>query len=681
MSMEEQDKRPLPRWVIVAAALAALAGAYLRLSQLGDSALRADTITFFKICQQDLSALDIFRHWLELGHVNQLPFANAFAKWLIDVLGVPVTHFSVRLPSALWGMLCLVAGFFVGKELAGYWGAVVMTWAVALNPYHIQMSREAYFYAPMLLGAFLVLWAILRVVRYVAGAALLSRPSYAVLAVGFLLVTYAHPSGWSVTVFVLLFLIGLLAWRVKRAGGWDMRLVAMLALCVILLAPLFFVSWGIPQVMENITGAVKDAGEARLSETRIRLGDMLLSVATSFAWGGTALRASVSVLVLLVGILNAVKNTRRHLYRLLPLCMVVAVMALFLVGQRAQATNFSTRYVVAMLPAYLALLVLGLFYVMAFCRDRWPERERLWALLVCGAAVALWARPAYLAARLDGKPTPYKKIVDWMDSNLPRGSLVLVDRWYEPWNELRVHASTNVYFTFTVPNEPLEAYKANRWRDTAKDFFERHPGAAYLEITKAYQEVPEIGPWRWPRTYFAQNRTFVNEAGLALRHLGLAAREDFYAANTNRVVVELFYNKREDLLARARREGESARAFYGEGWGYTKTEDYRDWRVLRQAAVLDVYNTRTEPLDVQLSITGVAVQGAKEVVFGEGVNHTFPAGELTRVQVGPVRLNPGLNRLRVYDSRYTATRAVLLVSEVDVQAVSGAVPSTSNAGG
>ena len=152
-----------------------------------------------------------------------------------------------------------------------------------------------------------------------------------------------------------------------------------------------------------------------------------------------------------------------------------------------------------------------------------------------------------------------------VNSELPAGTLVLVDRWFDPWNELKVYNSTNVFFTFTVPNEPISAYQQNRWRDTAKAFIEAHPGSVFLEIHKTYYDVPEVGDWSWPHEYFGQHQRIENTAGIQLRNWGLATRGDFYAANTNRLVVDIFYDSEEDVLNRWRAKGQALGVIPGEG--------------------------------------------------------------------------------------------------------------------
>lgn len=647
-------------------------GIYFRVVRLGDAALRADTITFWKICASNLSAREIFVRWFDLMGTgsNQFPFANAFTKWCMDVFGLPTNHFGVRLPSAIWGALAVPVGFALGRSLAGVRCGLVLAGMVALNAYHIQVTREAYFYAPMVLGAFLTTWGGVWAIQLERSGEKPSGKLYAVLALGFLLLVYCQPSGWSMAFLSLLFFIGAAIRRSVKAGKIDSASACVVLMYVLLFLPMVFVEWGIPQFHHNITGDVKEMGLRGLTETHARFGSMFANVLTAFGWGSTPLRIVFTILILACGFYVIVRNAKKERQYLYPVYLFFGGFALFLVGQRLQGTNFSTRYVVAVLPAYLAMLALGITRVgeqVLKSGTSLPARRGVVTGVLVVSAACLAARPAVLSTRLQGKPTPYKDIVAWVDSNLPRGAPVLVDRWYEPWNELKVHASTNVFFTFTVPNEPLEAFRQNHWRETAQQFFLRFPDAAYLEITKAYWDSPGVGPWDWTREYFARRHVITNSAGLSLRKLGLASREDFYIANTNRLIVELFYNTTQDVLAKARQMNKSLLALYGQGWGYTKTQDYRDWRVLEAAASFELYNLTQAPLDAMFVLSGTAVNGDKDVLFGGSQTHTFKNGESAQLTLGPMSLPPGQSEIVLADPNWNARRAPLLVGSVEIR--------------
>jgi hypothetical protein len=289
-----------------------------------------------------------------------------------------------------------------------------------------------------------------------------------------------------------------------------------------------------------------------------------------------------------------------------------------------------------------------------------------------GILVAFMALPIYWILNLPGNPMPYSMINRWMDAHLAKGTLVIVDRWLEPWNEMKYHAPSNVVATFTVPAEPMEVFLKYNWRETVKQFFAKYPDGAFLDLTKSSGlcERPEVGYWDWPREHFARHVVFTNEQALALRRALLAPEESYYSADTNRVIAHLYYNTQEDAVNQARAAGASTLVLYGPGWGYEKLwrqlGDFRDWRELGDKAVLEIYNFTPQTNSVTLLIGGMAVNGSKRVIIGtlgQADFHHLKPVELRREHVP---LNPGLNQLVLSDPLWSVTRIPLLVDRVEV---------------
>jgi hypothetical protein len=291
-------------------------------------------------------------------------------------------------------------------------------------------------------------------------------------------------------------------------------------------------------------------------------------------------------------------------------------------------------------------------------------------------AIGWFIYPGFFASTITGKPVPYFEIVRWCDSNLPQGAPVVVDRWFEPWNEFVSHPSTNTHITFTLPNEPLETFRQFNWREATRRFFETNPDAAYLEIAKTYFNVPDIGPWHWPREFFRRHVAFTNASGLKLRELGLAARGDYYAADTNRVVVELFYNTREDVVEILRQQGTRTHAFFGPGWAFEKsgpmgfmrikTQDFRDWRVLSESGTLELANLTDKPLMAKVRIRGLAAGGVKQVIAADKHARNFDSAAIQTWDFGPFELAPGVTSIRLQDRLWERTHVPLLVEQVEL---------------
>jgi hypothetical protein len=408
------------------------------------------------------------------------------------------------------------------------------------------------------------------------------------------------------------------------------------------------------------------------------LGELFYRLPTAFGFGATPLRAAFSFAALAGGLVAALACWKRERRGVFVLGLIVIGVIMNIKAQSAIGAAYEPRYVAAYLPLYIALLAWGFDALASLAARRSPKS----ALATGAAAFALiagaYAEPAWVATDLRGKPTPYRDIATWMDANLPAGTPVLTDRWFEPWNEFRIYQPQNVVMTFTVPDEPQDTFRQVNWRDGARGFFERFPEAAFLEVARNYWNIPDIGPWLWPRTNFVHKHTFTNEAGLRLRELGLANRGDFFTPGTNRLLVDIYFNTREDVLAKWRAEGRPVGLWFGAGWRYEKTgpmqwipiktREFMEWRApSAPAAELDVHRLAAGLDKVTLRARGVAVGGLRSLVCAStGQRQDFAPGQMTEWTIGPVALTGDVTRVVFTDPAYRAGTPPLLIESIGV---------------
>lgn len=670
--LKEQSAKFFQRSGFFSFLILVLIATVLRLYNLGEPPFRADTMLFTDHCRNPaISAWRLFTDWLQiLGDTSQFPFSMAFTKLCLSVFHLPPTDFLIRLPNAMFGILTVIAIYFLGREVAGRRFGLFLGFLLAVNPFHLQLCREAYFYSAMLLGVTVQTWCAFRIWRRRKFNRRHPVWFFIIMSMGFFLMTYSHVSGWWVGAMISLFNAGVLGWR-----AWQHRTTVSdfwfwLLPAVLISLPLLFIDWAIPFfVKDALTSEYKAQSLFVMGGAKISFLSFSRQLACSAAWGRTVFRAGILTLaglLLLAGMIARRRSALRGLILIAFLLGGIGTYCLSFVA--AGAFDLSQRHVAFALPVYLAVLAYGIW---CFPVRRLIRKAGSWGrwLIVCLAVTALGINlyPAYLATQLTGLPTPYKAIQNWCNTQLPPDALVLSDRWYEPWNELRLYNSTNVHFTFTIPNEPVNIYTGYNWRATAQAFFEKYPDSGYLYFGN-YDTRKEVGPWSWPAEYFKQRHTFTNHAGLRLREMGLAYRDDFYDAFTNRVVVNLFYDTREDALDKARAAGKEVAVFYGEGWGYYKLwqelNDFRDWRVLRNRAVLDIYNLTGETRTARLVVRGMAVNGGKRVEWGKGASHDFQQLFLEEWEAGEVELAPGRNGVELTDPAWGVTRALGFVDEV-----------------
>lgn len=645
---------------------------------LGEPAFRADTIIFYDLCHRTLSAWTIFTRWMELlGRSAQFPFALAFSKWFIAIFNLPVTDFTVRLPSALWGTATVMAVFFAGWLLAGRWFGVLAALLIAVNSFHIQLSREAYYYAPLLLGTSLMVGSVIWALNNRGENGRFPWYYFIITALGFFLSTYSHLSGWWVACLAAPITLTVAIIRTVRVKACIFELIVLLVIYVVIGLPLLFVEWGAPYFISDFQHP-ENYERTKLAGGGITtIWTMIGELGIRMTWGGGALRIMFLIVVSILAMVAVVRSIRSNPNPFIILLMLASVFALYVIGQRLTFNSFAARHTAFLQPLYLLLLAMGISEAYMLGRKFGPYGSAIGAI-VTGALVVLVLLfsipPAMACTQITGKPTPFRAVARWCDTQLPPHTLVLVERWLDPWNELRVHNSTNVFFTFTVPSEPADMFKRFNWPATARQFFHRFPDAAYLEYNNS--ERDRLGVVS--NAFFAQCVTFTNAAGIKLAKWGVAYREDFYDPHTNRLVTTVFYNTREDVTRQARERGQTTLVLYGPEWGYVKLwqqlQDFRDWRILEKQAALDVYNLTASTNRVMLKIRGMALNGSKRVFIEGGgeyhdlsrSRHDFRHLQLEEWALKDITLRPGLNKIVFSDSLWSISKIPLLVDQIEV---------------
>jgi hypothetical protein len=338
-------------------------------------------------------------------------------------------------------------------------------------------------------------------------------------------------------------------------------------------------------------------------------------------------------------------------------------------GGVAKITYFSV-----LLPAFLTWVAYTLDVVAASLSGTWPMVARL---AIPGVVVALFAQPAWMITRLEGKPVPYKKIREWLDDNLDPGSVAVVDRWLEPWNEMARYAPSKVFVTFTVPDEPYETYRQLRWRDVTEEFIERGGAQAFIRLTRNHEN--RDGLWTWPERHFARRAAITNDAAAWLRRHGYDALEPYSSSSGHQLTTEIFYDLRSDVVARKRAAGERFALFYDETLRYEKsgplgifrvqTQQFMDWRVLSQSGTFDVFNLTEKEQRALVKLRGAAPAGPKVVIGPGGEQKEFNAGELQGWMIGPIVLAPGSNRFTLTDPRWAESPSPLFIAGIEIEPV------------
>jgi len=633
--------RGAKRWWALAIALALAAAGWVRFADLGRAATRSDEMNQLRYAEEGAGAA--WKLWKNPPWFNQIPLMDGIPAVWCDWTGQGADIGAVRQPMALmgWATVALCA-VWTWRRRGPAAGTLAAVW-LGLLPFHVYHSREAYYYAPlMLFGAWMTLRAVDLAGKLGEGRVAKWR-EYVEWCVAALLTCLFHMSGWVATAGAWAW-IAVAGWRGLAGKERSRHLIWMAGVAAALLAGT--ARW-ILRALHEVMGVQAGTGHHTGNPAGWVLA-RVVPVITGGVWAGSVLLALVVAAAAWVAWQR--KNGKR-----------AKDPALARLGWGAWGALLATGAYVAGIGggvakwAYFAVgtpiwIVWCCSVAEAFWRG-FGKRARAWgmAATVAGVAGALgWG--AWETTRLEGKPTPYRELATALDGALEEGDAAIVDRWYEPWNEMEVYAPEKAVAWFTVADEPYENYVGLRWRETTQRYFEEGRGLGFVRLTRNHEA--RMGLWTWPEKWFAHRTVVANEAGARLAKTGYAPMEEFYLS-PSRVAVEVFWNTREEtaekVLSKGKREGV---AFFGAGWRLVKPwqqGDWRDYRVLEGGAkgMLEVWRKAGAARERRrILVTGTGVGGEATVRAGRGGLMRFRPGEIS-TQVFEEPLAGGKNEMEV----------------------------------
>jgi hypothetical protein len=629
-------------WVIFFLIL--MCGSSLRLSGLECSSMGIDVMEFYKVGQSGLSP-----GALMLDNPDCLascpPLWFAAHNGFLQFFRLDVNFFSIRLLDALAGILTIFAAFLMGREAGGARTGLLAALFVALHPIHIQMSRECYFYVAVTLGCFLLLTAVLRLINRLERQQTPDIFFYAAVIPGFLLATNVQMSSWAFAFLIVIALYTVLLPATFRKKTAFRHVIGLTLILFLIGLPPLLSGWGLRMAYSMTFGSGQEQWGTIFGDKSGSIWGPLWHILSSYLVGRGLARSIASILFAAGGIwVLAVAWKKENKIRCFT-CLAVSTVGLLAILQWRSVFPPAARYYSSLFPIMTMLVALGLVRGgdIVISRIKWRQTWSSTVPAGIGASLILLftVKPALLAARIEGLP-PYKAVSAWADAHLSAGTVVLCDRWFTPWNEFRMNPATNVTYTFTVPNEPVQVYEKNRWRESAEAFFARNPEAAFFESKEYWTR---LGSWSWPSTNFMHKIEFVDEAGAQLDSMGLAYRAPPPEAPPEWLPVTLYFNTREDVIQRAKVSGSETICLYNKGWGYAKPGwqqgNFEDYRIMTQSASIDLYNLKEVPLTGSLEISAATAERPKTISVN-GLTTVFSSGRI-RTWIIPVALLPGQN--------------------------------------
>ena len=623
------------KWLGAMAVVLALAGG-LRFHDLAHAAVRSDEIAFLFRTQQNQSLVEL---WKSPPWFNQIPLADSVPVVWERLTRQVVDEGVVRQPFALLGWLTVAfcTGWMMRRKGLGA-GILLGLW-LAVLPYHVYHSREAYYYVlVMLFTSGMVLRGADFTTRLRRGTELKSR-EYAEWAGWTLMACLSHMSVWVVAGVTGLWL-ALAGWAGLKGTARRRHLLALGLLALVLAGGM--VRWVLRAIHEMQRAAADPS--AHIGSAFNWVGPRVLPF---FAGGANAIGIVILALVGVAITMNLWRTRGRPAKEDVLYATLLGIVSCGLIctyvyitvvggGEKAKLAYFAAN-----LPGFITLAAMSLDKVWERLGDRRRQVLDFGAGLVF---VGLLLLPSWEVTQLSGKPAAYREIRSWLDTNLAPGDVVIVDRWLEPWNEMALYAPSNVTVTFSIPDEPYENYVGGNWRKVTKKLYERNGAQAFIRLQRNHEK--RIGLWTWPETWFHHRAVVTNEAGLWLRDRGFAPMEEYYT-ESNRVMTEIFYDTHADIAARAQAAGKDAVWFFGAGWQLYKPwqqGDFTDYHVLENSGAMEICNLHDQPLRMKGEVTAAAVGGTQTIRIGALTSLSFSAGRLDS-QAFQLALPPGNSSL------------------------------------
>ncbi len=655
-------RRSIPWLALVAICAAAVA---LRFCDLGRAAVRTDEINFLLQVARGQTLADL---WANPPWLNQIPFADSIAivwQWFRHA---PPDEHSLRVPFTLLGCSTLVgSAVWLARRRGVSAGLLLATW-MGLLPFHVYQSREAYYYVvAMAFAAGMTLYAVDLLVRLRAGESLPAR-AYAAWTAWAALTCLTHMSTWVVAVICWLLVLGggVVGIPPPRRGK---HVVAMTWSAVVLGA--FMIRWvyrAVAELQRVSQGVGHIGGDFEWVAPR---------VIPFFTAGANPIGVTLSVILVGTGAYLWVLNRRKpesqrdDLYTTLTLVTAVGFVAVYAYVGAVGGGVAKVTYFCPLLPVFMAWSAFTLDSLAGRLPGRWPAALR--TTLLCLALAGL-AQPAWMVTRLEGKPVPYKRIRDWLDEHLDPGSVVIVDRWFEPWNEMAVYAPRKVFVTYTVPDEPYDTYVRLGWRNVTRQAIEQGAAQGFIRMTRNHERLD--GLWTWPESYLSRRGVISNDVALWLHERGYVFDDRYDTSNFSRVVTEIFYDLRSDVVARMRARGDLFAVFFDQSLRHEKTAplgvcrfqtpQFMDWRVLDGSGSFDVYNLTDAARRGRVRIRAISPVGPKVVVAASGERFEFAGAQLQEWVMGPLAFEPGARSLTITDPGWEDEKRPLLIQAVEV---------------
>lgn len=580
-----------------------IAGFLLRVMFLDRASYHIDEINMIQSAIQEkglLTAysteLDRFLFW------HRLPLLVILIKAAITWFGSPEgfpSEWITRIPFALFGTLTLPLCFWIGRSLGG---ARLGLWAmllVALSPFHIFYSREAYDYSTTMFFAMATIGCALEYWQRREHSGVRSWPmglAYVVSAIGLL---HSHLSGllflttWSVIIGVAVLrrhsLKGL--FDAKRGMVWI----------PVLAAPFFCF---LPFVFKLLGGGWVNQ-ENPLANTT----PSLVALLGRMGWGESFWCVAPFTLFVFAGAWFGISSADRA-HRNKVVWIVLQTLAyLALQSWLLRVSRFEVRYYSPLMPCLILVAALGLHAIWTMLQGRNLARTAVAYFAIAGTLLCGWlGYNAWLVMRLEARGANYKGVAKWITQNIPENGIYSYWNVYDARGVPVVYPTPGRYLSYPAAWSTAEDYRNMQIRERLTSFFTRFPTAYFVETAPADLVAPErANVQAISRSELFRNRIWLSDpvyqrmVQLKTLPLGEAQWESPVMDKYH-----ISFNRPEDMPALAKQQGRTVFHYFGNDWAYVKDQQMNDWLATAQSARLFVGNIDARPQSIRVTMKGMS---------------------------------------------------------------------------
>ena len=392
------DSPQTSRQTLIALALIVITGALLRFYQLGAHDLWLDEIfTGIFVTAQNTWAEVFERILTEPNPLN--PLIYVVTHFILIVFGE--NSVTLRLFAAITGTLGVLAIYFVGRAYFNRKVGLIAALLLAIAPMHVFHSREARYYAPVVLFSLLSYYFLHR------GLQSGQRKWWIGFTLASILNIYTHLTAFFVLIVEVLYasilsLEGYISSRERSAASSHLQYIVK-PLSFSTLAIAFSYLPMVPVMLGWINGPQAIGNEGATDGFELT-GNFFLQLYANFG-AGLGIPLSLFLSACLIGLIVSWRTDQRPAL----LFLLIATIPFVLILLARPKHFFVQKYVISILPLYLIFIARGIEYLAERISSTLKEWTQ-WRFLSLASLIGLTS--LFVAISLQRINEPYETQID-----------------------------------------------------------------------------------------------------------------------------------------------------------------------------------------------------------------------------------------------------------------------------